>query len=268
METKGDLPIIPFATVAALEEWFEKNHAKSLGLWIKFGKKANPAPSVTYAEARDVALCFGWIDGQKASYDADWYLHRFTARRPKSIWSQVNREVVANLTQEGRMRPAGIAAVDAARADGRWDAAYASQSKIEVPDDLKKALSKNAAARKAFEGLSSVNRYAMLFRITTVKRAETRERKIREYVEMLARGETIHPVGPAKRSPAKKLPTKKPDILDGWPKGMSRPSVRALNSAGYQQLDDLRGVDLDTLKDLHGMGPEGLGVLQQALGSS
>ena len=191
MEEKNGLPIIAFADNARFAAWLEANPTAE-GLWIKFAKKANPAPSITYAEAVDVALCFGWIDGQKFGYDADWFLLRFTPRRPKSRWSLTNRENVERLVEAGMMRPAGLAAVESAKADGRWDAAYPGQSKMQVPDDFAEALAEHPAAASAFDQLDAANRYAILYRITTVRRADTRERKIREFIAMLERGELIH----------------------------------------------------------------------------
>jgi uncharacterized protein YdeI (YjbR/CyaY-like superfamily) len=156
-------------------------------------KKGSGRTSPTYAEALDAALCFGWIDGQKAPLDAAFYLQRFTPRGPRSIWSKRNREHVDRLTAAGRMRPAGLAEVERAKADGRWEAAYAGQATAEVPDDLRAALEAVPEAGALFAELDSANRYAILFRIGAVKRAETRARKIDEYVAMLARGETLYP---------------------------------------------------------------------------
>jgi uncharacterized protein YdeI (YjbR/CyaY-like superfamily) len=149
-------------------------------------------PGITYAEALDAALCFGWIDGQRSALDDNYHLQVFTPRRPRSIWSQRNRDHVERLTAEGRMRPPGQAQVDRAKADGRWDAAY-RQSATDVPPDLQEALDASPAAAAFFAQLSSQNRFAILFRIGNVKRADTRARKIATFVEMLERGETVHP---------------------------------------------------------------------------
>lgn len=192
MEEKGGLPVHAFKAHTDFVDWLEAN-PNADGLWVKFAKKANPTQSITYAEAVDVALCFGWIDGQKSGYDDGWYLLRFTPRRAKSRWSQINRDNVHRLTAAGLMRPAGLAAVQSAKADGRWDAAYAGQRTMQVPSDFSDALAEHPLAATAFDQLSSANRYAILYRITTVRRAETRERKIREFIAMLERGETIHP---------------------------------------------------------------------------
>ncbi len=187
-----DLPILPFSSQAAWESWLEENHADAAGLWLKIAKKASGIETVTHAEALDVALCFGWIDGQRGRLDDDWFLQRFTPRRARSRWSQINRDKVEQLIADGKMRPAGLREIERAKADGRWDAAYASQSTIEVPDDLQQALDANPAAKEFFATLSGSNRYAVLYRIHDAKRTETRTRRIEKFVAMLARGETIH----------------------------------------------------------------------------
>jgi uncharacterized protein YdeI (YjbR/CyaY-like superfamily) len=182
------------ADAAAWESWLEAHAADSAGVWLAIPKQGSGRSSPSYAEALDAALCFGWIDGQKAPLDDACYLQRFTPRGPRSIWSQRNREHVERLTAAGRMRPAGIAEVERAKADGRWEAAYAGQAAAEVPADLRAALDAVPEAAALFERLDSANRYAILFRIGNVKRPETRARKIAEYVAMLARGETLHPL--------------------------------------------------------------------------
>jgi uncharacterized protein YdeI (YjbR/CyaY-like superfamily) len=179
--------------VAAWEAWLDTHSGSSTGVWLAIPKQGSGRTSPTYAEALDAALCVGWIDGQKAPLDASFYLQRFTPRGARSIWSKRNREHIQRLTASGRMRPAGLAEVERAKADGRWDAAYAGQSTAEVPDDLRRALDAVPEAAALFAELDSTNRYAILFRIGTVKRAETRARKIDEYVAMLARGETPYP---------------------------------------------------------------------------
>jgi uncharacterized protein YdeI (YjbR/CyaY-like superfamily) len=188
-----DLPVIPFPSAAELATWLDENHSVSPGLWLKIAKKASGIATVTYAEALSVALQYGWIDGQKRGFDETWFLQRFTPRRPKSKWSQVNREAVTRLIEQGLMKPAGLAAVGAAKADGRWDAAYPSQSSATVPEDLRQALDANDAAREHFATLSSVNRYAILYRIHCAKKPETRVRNIEKFVAMLAEGKQIHP---------------------------------------------------------------------------
>jgi uncharacterized protein YdeI (YjbR/CyaY-like superfamily) len=187
-----DLPILSFASPAEWESWLEENHTTAPGLWLKIAKKASGIATVTYAEAIDVALCFGWIDGQRGRFDDEWFVQRFTPRRARSRWSQINRDKVERLIADGRMRPAGLQEVERAKQDGRWEAAYASPSKIEVPADLQQALDANPSAKDFFAKLDSANRYAVLYRIHDAKRAETRTRRIEKFVAMLARGEKIH----------------------------------------------------------------------------
>jgi uncharacterized protein YdeI (YjbR/CyaY-like superfamily) len=190
--SEQDLPVLAFSSAADWEAWLESEHAISAGIWLKVGKKTAPEPSVSYAEALEAALCFGWIDGQKRGFDADYWLQRFTPRKPGSKWSKINTEKADALVALGRMRPAGQLQADKARADGRWDAAYAGQRTSTVPDDLRAALDASPAALEFFATISSVNRYAIIYRIGSVKRAETRARKIAQYVQMLAEHKTIH----------------------------------------------------------------------------
>ena len=178
---------------AEWQKWLETNAATHEGVRLAIAKKGGARESVSYAEALDAALCFGWIDGQKWSLDEHHFLQGFGPRRPRSIWSQINRDKVAALIESGRMRPAGLAEVERAKADGRWDAAYAAQSKTELPDDLAAAIAASPAASAFYPTLSSQNRFAIIFRTNGVKRAETRARKIAQYVEMLEHGETIYP---------------------------------------------------------------------------
>lgn len=191
MPNSTELPILPFESKKKFADWLAKNHDKSAGLWLKIAKKASGIPTVTYAEALDVALCYGWIDGQKGSFDDKYFLQKFTPRRPKSIWSKINVEKVERLIASGEMKPSGLKAVEAAKQDGRWAAAYSSQGNIEVPADFQSALNKNKKAKAFFETLSGSKRYSFLFRITTAKKAETREKRIRQFVEMLSKGETL-----------------------------------------------------------------------------
>jgi uncharacterized protein YdeI (YjbR/CyaY-like superfamily) len=177
----------------AWERWLIEHHDSSPGVRLAIAKKGSAVPSVSYSDAVDVALCFGWIDGQKGRLDDDHYLQHFTRRGPRSVWSEINRARAVRLVEAGRMTPAGQLEIERAQADGRWEAAYAPQSTAEVPADLAAALASAPEAAALFEQLDSVNRYAILFRIANVKRAETRARKIDQYVAMLARGETIHP---------------------------------------------------------------------------
>lgn len=191
MSNLTDLPILPFESKKRFADWLAENHDKSAGLWLKIAKKATGIHTVTYAEALDMALCYGWIDGQKGSFDEQYFLQKFTPRRAKSIWSRINVEHVERLIASGEMKPAGLRAVEAAKQDGRWDAAYASQKNMEVPADFQSALNRNKKARAFFETLTGSRRYAFLFRIETAKKAETREKRIRQFVEMLERGELL-----------------------------------------------------------------------------
>jgi uncharacterized protein YdeI (YjbR/CyaY-like superfamily) len=187
-----DLPVLPFASATAWERWLEREHARAPGVWLQIAKKDTGIATVTYAEALDVALCFGWIDGQKRGFDATWFLQRFTPRRRGSKWSKINTGHVERLLVAGRMRPAGLAEVEAARADGRWAAAYDGQSSATVPPDLQAALDANPAAAEFFATLRGANRYAILYRVQDAKRPETRRRRIERFVAMLERGETLH----------------------------------------------------------------------------
>jgi predicted ATPase/uncharacterized protein YdeI (YjbR/CyaY-like superfamily)/class 3 adenylate cyclase len=187
---------VAFATAAAWEEWLEGEHARSEGVWLKLAKKSAGEATIGYAEALDVALCFGWIDAQTRGLDQEYWLKRFTPRRPGSNWSKINTTKAETLISSGRMRPAGLREVETARADGRWAAAYAGQRTITVPDDLAAALAASPAAAEFFQAISASNRYAILYRIETVKRSETRARKIEQYVQMLAEHKTIHPQSP------------------------------------------------------------------------
>jgi uncharacterized protein YdeI (YjbR/CyaY-like superfamily) len=184
---------MPFASQHDWERWLEEHHQSSPGLWLQIAKKAAGIPTVTYAEALEVALCFGWIDGQKASLDEQYWTQRFLPRGRRSIWSKVNRAKAEQLIASGAMQPSGLREVERARADGRWDAAYDPPSTATVPDDLARAFDANPAAREFFETLDSRNRYSVLHRIQNARRPETRARRIEQFVDMLARGETIHP---------------------------------------------------------------------------
>jgi uncharacterized protein YdeI (YjbR/CyaY-like superfamily) len=190
---KQDLPIIGFPSPAAFEKWLETEHDVSPGLWLKIAKKESGIPSVTYSEAVDVALCFGWIDGQKDKFDAEHWLQRFTPRKPRSKWSKVNCGRVEALVAAGRMRPAGLAQIEKAKADGRWEAAYDSQKTATVPDDLQAALDADPAAAEFFATLDSTNRYAILYRVGDAKKATTRAARIEKFVAMLRENKKIHP---------------------------------------------------------------------------
>lgn len=188
-----ELPKLDFPTREAWEAWLAAQPQGAAGLWLKIAKQGSGQASVTKAEAIDGALCHGWIDGQLDRFDDDWFLIRFTPRKPTSKWSANNRARAEALVAEGRVRPRGLAEIERARADGRWDAAYPPQSRAEVPDDLKAALDAEPAARALFDQLDGANRYAILYRTHGAKTAETRARKIAGFVSMLARGETIYP---------------------------------------------------------------------------
>jgi uncharacterized protein YdeI (YjbR/CyaY-like superfamily) len=193
MKSAESLPIIPFETQQDWEAWLKEHYTKATGIWLKLAKKDADIASISYAEALESALCYGWIDGQKAPFDGQYWLQKFTPRRPKSIWSKINCEKATTLIAEGRMQPAGLWQVELAKADGRWDQAYGSQSKIAVPTDFQSELDKNPEAQAFFSTLDSANRYAILFRIQTAKRAETRFARIQKFIEMLSKHEKIHP---------------------------------------------------------------------------
>lgn len=181
-----------FATARAFEAWLRKNHAVSDGAWLLIAKAGAAEPTVTYAQAVEIALCYGWIDGQKKGLDEGHWLQRFTPRRARSLWSRANREKAQALVAAGRMQPSGLAEIEKAQGDGRWDAAYDGPRTASVPPDLQAALDAKPKARRFFEQLDGANRYAVLWRVQTAKRPETRARRIDTLVEMLARGEKIH----------------------------------------------------------------------------
>jgi uncharacterized protein YdeI (YjbR/CyaY-like superfamily) len=187
-----ELPILLFSDAGEMEAWLEENMDSSEGLWLKIAKKGAREPSVTYDEAVELALCFGWIDSQVRRFDDQHYLQRFTPRRPRGRWSKINREKAEALIAAGKMRPAGLAEVEAAQADGRWDAAYEGQRAAKVPPDLQRQLDANPAAREFFDSLDSANRYAIVYRLDDAKRPETRKRRLDKFVAMLERGEKIH----------------------------------------------------------------------------
>lgn len=190
---KAELAELVVADAEALRAWLQEFHATSPGVWLALTKKGGTTTTLTWQQAVDEALCVGWIDGQARKRDEETSSIRFTPRGPRSSWSQRNVANVARLEREGRMRPAGRAAVEAAQADGRWQAAYAPQSEAEVPADLAAAIAAVPEAQAMFDVLTRANRFALVYRLGSVKRAETRERKIAEFVAMLARHETIYP---------------------------------------------------------------------------
>jgi uncharacterized protein YdeI (YjbR/CyaY-like superfamily) len=191
-EEQSDLLILQFEDRAAWQRWLEAHHGASTGAWLRLARKRSAIATVTHAEALEEALRFGWIDAQKAPHDDTFWLQRFVPRTPRSKWSQINRQKATELIEQGRMTPAGLAQVEAAQRDGRWENAYASPRGATVPEDFQRALDENPAAKGFFATLGSTHRYSFLYRIEDAKRPQTRERRIREYVAMLAEGRTIH----------------------------------------------------------------------------
>lgn len=190
--------VMAFADATAFARWLEANHARAAEVWVKFAKAKSGIASVTYAEALDEALCWGWIDGQKKGLDETWWLQRFVPRGKRSIWSAINQQHAARLTKAGRMQPAGQAEIDRAKLDGRWARAYEGASKMEFPADLLAAIEAEPAALETFQSLNAANRYALAFRTHHMKTAAGRAKKIAGFVDMLSRGETLHPNGRAK----------------------------------------------------------------------
>jgi len=190
---KPDYPLKAFKTPRSFETWLSRNHTKATGIRIKIAKKGSGIASARYDELLQIALCYGWIDGQSKSIDADWYCQRFTPRRTRSLWSKRNRVIVARLIEEGRMQPAGQAEIDRAKADGRWQAAYDSPANARVPEDLADALRKSPRARRFFESLDARNRYAILHRLMTARRAESRSKRLAAFMQMLLDGRKLYP---------------------------------------------------------------------------
>ncbi len=192
MPPQKPLPVHRFATSSVWQTWLDTHHATSKGVWLEFAKKGHRVASLSHAEALEVALCYGWIDGQTASSTTGLWRQRFTPRGPRSKWSQINCATVARLQTEGRLAPAGLQEMEAAKQDGRWAAAYAPQSTMTVPEDLRAALTARPRAKEFFEALNSKNRYAILYRLQDAKKAETRQRRLEKFVRMLEAGETLH----------------------------------------------------------------------------
>jgi uncharacterized protein YdeI (YjbR/CyaY-like superfamily) len=188
-----DLPTLAFGSARSWADWLAQHHETSPGLWLKIAKREAGTSTVSYPEAVECALCFGWIDGQKGALDDEYWLQRFTPRKPRSRWSKINREKAERLMAAGRMRPAGVREVETARADGRWAAAYEGPAAATVPPDLARALDENPAAGEFFAALTGANRYAILYRIQDAKRPQTRARRIAQFVAMLAERKTLHP---------------------------------------------------------------------------
>jgi uncharacterized protein YdeI (YjbR/CyaY-like superfamily) len=196
MGTNDTLPTAAFASRAKWKAWLAKHHSSSPGVWLEIAKKGSGITSVTYADAIDIALCYGWIDGQKAALDESRWRQRFTPRTSRSRWSRINRDKATDLIERGEMHAAGLREVEAARADGRWDAAYAGQATITVPDDLRAALARNRGAHAFFETLDRANRYAILYRLHDAKKPATRAARLEKFVTMLEEHRTIHPPSP------------------------------------------------------------------------
>lgn len=192
MTKLNTIPFIEFETAEAFETWLLENHDNSNGLWLKIFKKNSGKKTISYAEALDVALCYGWIDGQKQAHDEQAWLQKFCPRRAKSIWSKINIGHVERLINERRMRPAGLQAVERAKADGSWEKSYDSPTQMTIPEDFLKELSKNKKAEAFFMGLNKTNLFAIGFRLQTAKKQETREKRMKEIIEMLAKGEKFH----------------------------------------------------------------------------
>ena len=193
METdRGGLPVLDFVDAEAWESWLATQGANATGLWLKIAKAGNPVSSLTKVQAIDAALCHGWIDGQIDKYDEAWFLTRFTPRKRTSKWSENNRKRAEQLMADGRVTPAGLKEIAAAKADGRWESAYAPASTAEEPEDLQAALDAAPEARAFFDTLTGANRYAILYRVQTAKKTETRAARIAKFVGMCARGETVH----------------------------------------------------------------------------
>jgi len=191
--TPKELPVILFEHKKDWETWLDENHTTSGGIWLRIAKKASGLQSISYDEALEVALCYGWIDGQKKTYDETSYLQKFTPRGAKSIWSKINTEKAEKLIERGLMQPSGLKAIESAKQDGRWQAAYDSFSKASVPEDFQAELDKNPQALAFFATLNQQNRYAILFRIQTAKKPETRAKRIQQFISMLEKNEKLYP---------------------------------------------------------------------------
>lgn len=192
MELFKDRPVLLFPSQEKWRIWLEANHGQSEGVWLKHAKKSSGKESVSYHEALEEALCYGWIDSQKQAYDNDYYLQKFTPRGPKSIWSKTNVTKVELLIKAGRLQPSGLAAINTAKRDGRWEAAYDSPGNSKVPEDFQAALDRNPKAKQFFETLNKANVYAFCWRVQTAKKPETRKARIEKFIDMLSRGEKLH----------------------------------------------------------------------------
>lgn len=189
---RTELPVMQFTTAISMNEWLEKNHSESSGIWLRIYKKNSGVLSVNYDQALDEALCFGWIDGQVKTYDEQSYIQKFTPRRTRSIWSKRNIGHITRLRNEGRMHPSGLKEAEAAKADGRWDSSYDSPSNMTVPEDLLKELSKDPATAGFFDKLNKANKYAIAWRLQTAKKPETRSKRLKAIIEMLSKRQKFH----------------------------------------------------------------------------
>ena len=192
METFKDLPVILFDNQKELNEWFSKNYSQTHGIWIKIAKKNSGKTSVTYNEAIEEALCYGWIDGQVNSYNDDYYIQKFTPRGSRSVWSKINVTKIENLIKENRLQPSGLEAVKVAKSNGAWDKAYDSSSTFTITKDFQAALKENPKAKQFFETLNRANKYAIYWHLETAKRPETRKARIEKFINMLNKGEKLH----------------------------------------------------------------------------
>jgi uncharacterized protein YdeI (YjbR/CyaY-like superfamily) len=192
MELFKDLPVLLFASQKEWHDWLEENHSQPKGVWLKHAKKSSGKESVSYQEAVEEALCYGWIDSQVQKYDSDYYMQKYTPRGAKSIWSKINVAKVEALIKAGKMQPSGLAAIDAAKQDGRWGAAYDSPSATKVPEDFQAELDKNPKAKQFFETLNKTNIYAFCWRVQTAKKPEARKVRIEKFIDMLSRSEKLH----------------------------------------------------------------------------
>lgn len=184
--------ILSFKTTSEFEKWLKKNHSLHKGIWLRFFRKDSGVKTITYEEAINAALCYGWIDGQANKYDEQSWLQKFTPRRPKSVWAQRNKDRVKKLIKDGKMKPAGLEEVARAKADGRWIKAYAPPSKMKIPPDFLEAIAKHKKAKEFFETLNKTNRYSIAWRLDTAKKNETRQRRMKNIIDMLTRGERFH----------------------------------------------------------------------------
>lgn len=190
-QDNNNLPVLSFETQSEWEKWLAQNHGLTTGIWLRIFKKASKVKTIVYAEALEEALCYGWIDGQLKPYDEQSYLQRFTPRRPRSIWSKRNIENITRLEENGKLKPSGLKEIEAAKADGRWAAAYDSPSEMKIPDDFMTELSKNKEALTFFESLNKINKYAIGWRLQTAKKPETREKRMKQILEMMAKKEKL-----------------------------------------------------------------------------